>query len=256
MRTSSVLPTGTMMAPVRLAPLTETTRCACASPIALAARCSAAIASMAAARVARGRLPPAPRPASCGPVLMPPPPGRDIVPLSDRSRFLSPPSDALFPSATPRPYLDLRLCRCECMVVRRLRSAPLYSSFFPPRTTEIVENVDLSGAPVSAFGRSPSVMRRVIRGAASPALRSTSDSVPTVAASASFCAAVGSTSSVTALATAGLSARSSATLIDRQHAHVLQHHVGACACPCPSGASARHRHGRRAARSRRRRRRR
>ena len=62
-RTSSVLPTGTIMAAVRLAPLTETMRCACASLIAFGGKISAAMASMAAARVARGRLPPAPRPA-------------------------------------------------------------------------------------------------------------------------------------------------------------------------------------------------
>ena len=54
-------------------------------------------------------------------------------------------------------------------------------------------------------------MRRVVAAAASPALRSASDNVPTVAASASFCAAVTSTSSVIALASDGLSARSSAT---------------------------------------------
>ena len=84
-----------------------------------------------------------------------------------------------------------------------------YSVRCPPRTTEMVEN--LSSVSLTAFGRSLSVMRRVLTAVASPALRSASDSVPTVAASASFCAEVTSNSRVTALATDGLSARSSAT---------------------------------------------
>ena len=65
--------------------------------------------------------------------------------------------------------------------------------------------VGVAGAP-----RSLSVMRRVYSAVASPALRSISDSVPTEAASESFCAPTMSTSSVTALTTDGLSVRSSA----------------------------------------------
>ena len=74
----------------------------------------------------------------------------------------------------------------------------------------MTETVEKRLSVTVLLGRSLTVMRRVLEGVDSPALRSASESVPTVAASASFCAAITSTSRVTALAMEGFSVRSSA----------------------------------------------
>ncbi len=60
----------------------------------------------------------------------------------------------------------------------------------------------------------------------SPALRRSSDRLPTEAASQIFCAPTVSTSSVTAFATAALAGAIVRALIDREHARILQHHFG------------------------------
>src|ERR1700733_4078375 len=98
----------------------------------------------------------------------------------------------------------------ECALPRSTGTVYSVRSFLVGRITPTVMKLDFV---VGSLGlpRSPVVTRRVSPPASSPALRRSSDSEPTVAASATRWPSVTLTSSVTALTTEGLSVRSSAT---------------------------------------------
>jgi hypothetical protein len=95
----------------------------------------------------------------------------------------------------------------------------VYSCFADARVTTTVTVAALSVLTGSLVPRSFSVTLRVRISAVSPALRSSSERLPTDDANHNFCASTVSTSSVTDFATVALLVSG---LIDREHTRVLQ----------------------------------